>query len=109
MAESVTEIGTLPFDRFPPLVGTVFQVRNAEGEGAEFTLVEASDLSDQMQLPEGHRSTPYSLLFRPDADIMWPQGPMTFEHEQLGTVAAFCAAVMDSTRPGLPAYEITVA
>jgi hypothetical protein len=94
---------------FEPLVGETFRVRNADGQEADFQLVEAVNLGSRMSLPDGFR-VPFSLLFRPgDDDVDWSQGTFEFQHATFGVLSAFCVAVLDPKRPGLPAYEVLFA
>lgn len=80
----------LMVEDFQPHVGTVFMGKISEGE-VPFMLVEARALRDSAAPFEAR--IPFSLLFRNEAVLLFPQQTYTVQHPEMGDMAIFMVPI----------------
>jgi len=80
-------------EQFAPLINETFMI-SIEGDGrAPFVLVEARPMSKDERLMPGMVRAPFSLLFRNEAAVVFPQKIYPMTHEALGEFGIFLVPV----------------
>ncbi|MCF7751009.1 hypothetical protein KQ945_09655 [Bacillus subtilis subsp. subtilis] len=79
-------------DKFAGLVNQTFDVALGEAGTTSFVLVEARPLPPGQTLPSQVRA-PFSLLFRHEAAIVFPQKTYPMQHEALGEFGIFLVPI----------------